>query len=206
MDQMPVGTIEGHCMNWAFVDYENVGSLESLDIPAYERVFVFCGPKNTKIKMGTLPSDGFCKIELIGVTTTGANNLDFHLAFHLGRFHEVAERGVEFHIISNDSGFNGLVNHLKKLGRSCKKVVTKKATPKPETQLSLSDEASLVIARLKQLDGRKRPRKRSSFLNWIKSQCQGQTNGTSPDSISRELVNAKVILESGPNITYAIKR
>ena len=189
-------------MNWAFVDYENVGSLEVLNIPDYERVFVFCGPKNTKIKVGTLPSDGFCQIELIGVTTMGANNLDFHLAFHLGRFHEVAEKRVAFHIISNDAGFNGLVNHLKKLGRNCKKVVTKKVTPKPEAQLPLSDEASSVIARIKQLDGRKRPRTRSSFLNWIKSQCQGQTNGTFPDSICRELLNAKVILESGPNITY----
>src|SRR5690606_6825410 len=100
-------------MNWAFVDYENVGTLEGLNISDYERVFVFCGPKNTRIKVGALPTEGFCRIELIGVATTGANNLDFHLAFHLGRFHEVAENGVAFHIISNDGGFNGLVNHLK---------------------------------------------------------------------------------------------
>src|SRR5690606_40362851 len=66
-----------------------------------------CGPKNTRIKVGALPTEGFCRIELIGVATTGANNLDFHLAFHLGRFHEVAENGVAFHIISNDGGFNG---------------------------------------------------------------------------------------------------
>ena len=152
-------------MNWAFVDYENVGSLEALNFPDYERVFVFCGPKNTKIKVGALPSDGFCQIELIGVTTMGSNNLDFHLAFHLGRFHEIAEKDVTFHIISNDSGFNGLITHLEKLGRSCEKVVTKKATSKPEVRSSLSDEASFVIARLKQLDGRKRPRKKLGFMN-----------------------------------------
>jgi hypothetical protein len=203
---MPASTIEGNCMNWAFVDYENVGSLEALNIPEYDRVFVFCGPKNTKIKVGSLRSDGFCQIELIGVTTMGANNLDFHLAFHLGRFHEVAAKGVAFHIISNDSGFNGLVNHLKKLGRNCKKVATRKVIPKPAAKLSLSDEASLLIARIRQLDGRKRPRKRSSFLNWIKSQCQGRTNGTTPDSIYRELLNAKVIQESGSNITYTLER
>ncbi|QBQ53380.1 PIN domain-containing protein [Nitrosococcus wardiae] len=193
-------------MNWAFVDYENVGSLEALNISAYERVFVFCGPKNTKIKVGALPSDGFCRIELIGVTTMGANNLDFHLAFHLGRFHEVAEKGVAFHVISNDSGFNGLVSHLKKLGRNCKKVGTKEATPKQPAPLSLSGEASLVVARLKQLDGRKRPRKKASFLNWIKSQCQGLSNRTSPESVCKELVSAKVIRESGSDIAYEIER
>jgi hypothetical protein len=152
-------------VNWAFVDYENVGSLEGLIISDYERVFVFCGPKNTRIKVGAVPTEAFCRLELIGVTTTGANNLDFHLAFHLGRFHEVAEKDVTFHIISDDSGFNGLVNHLKKLGRSCKRVATKVMAPKQAVPPPLSEEASLVVARLKQLDGRKRPRKKASFIN-----------------------------------------
>jgi hypothetical protein len=95
-------------MNWAFVDYENVGSLEALKLSDYERVFVFCGPKNTRIKTGALPAGEFCRIELIGISTTGANNLDFHMAFHIGRLHEIAESGVIFHIVSNDAGFNCL--------------------------------------------------------------------------------------------------
>jgi hypothetical protein len=193
-------------MNWAFVDYENVGSLEALNISDYERVFVFCGPKNTRIKVGTLPSNEFYGIELIGVTTTGANNLDFHLAFHLGRFHEVADKGVAFHIISNDSGFNGLVNHLKKLGRNCKQVATKIAMPKQASTPSLSDEASLVVSRLRQLDGRKRPRKKGSFINWIKSQCQGLASGVHPEAVCKELVSAKFIRESGSDIAYEIER
>lgn len=193
-------------MNWAFVDYENVGSLEGLNISDYERVFVFCGPKNTRIKVGALPTEGFCRIELIGVTTTGANNLDFHLAFHLGRFHEVADKGVSFHIISNDCGFNGLVNHLKKLGRSCKKVVTKVVSTEQAAPPPLSEAASLVVARLKQLDGRKRPRKKPSFVNWIKSQCQGLANGAHPEAVCKELVSAKLIRESGSDIAYEIER
>lgn len=192
-------------MNWAFVDYENVGSLEALNISDYERVFVFCGPKNTRIKVGALPSEGFCRIELIGVTTTGANNLDFHLAFHLGRLHEVADKGVAFHIISNDSGFNGLVNHLKNLGRSCKKLATKVALHKKDTPQTLSEGASLVVTRLKQLDGRTRPRKRASFINWIKSQCQGLANKTQPEDVCKELVSAKLIRESGSDIAYDMK-
>lgn len=195
-------------MIWAFVDYENVGSLETLSISEYERVFVFCGPKNTKIKVGELPSSTFCRIELIGLHTTGSNNLDFHLAFYVGRFHEIAEKDVEFHIVSNDSGFNGLVNHLKKIGRSCKKVATKvtKPTQKQEALPALGGEASLIVSRLKQLDGRKRPRKKVGLLNWIKSQCQGMTNGISPESILKELVGVKFIRESGTDIAYEIER
>lgn len=193
-------------MIWAFVDYENIGSLEALNIPEYQRIFVFCGPRNTKIKFGTLPSSGFCGIELIGVTTVGPNNLDFHMAFHLGRFHEIAEKSVEFHIISNDSGFNGLVNHLKKIGRSCKKVSIQHIPPAQTVHPELSGGASLVVAKLKQLDGRKRPRKRARFLNWIKSQCQGLPDSPSPETICQELVKVKMVRESGTDVTYEIER
>lgn len=203
-------------MNWAFVDYENIGTLESLSVSDYERIFVFCGPKNTRVKIGAPPFDGFCRIELIGVTTTGSNNLDFILAFHLGRFHELAGKSVTFHIISNDGGFNGLVNHLKKIGRPCKKVVTKvvnppkaatkKATPPKVDSIPLSEEASLVVSRLKQLDGRKRPRKREKFQNWIKSQCQGISNSALPEVVYKELINLKLVLESGADISYELSR
>lgn len=202
-------------MNWAFVDYENIGTLENLTASDYDRIYVFCGPKNTRVKIGAPPFDRFCRIELIGASTTGSNNLDFILAFHLGRFHEVADKSVTFHIISNDGGFNGLVNHLKKIGRSCKKMVTKvanppkavtKATSPKETPPSLSEEASLVVSRLKQLDGRKRPRKREKFLNWIKSQCQGLPNSALPEAVYKELVNGKLVLEAGADISYELTR
>lgn len=193
-------------MIWAFVDYENVGSLEAVNFSEYVKVFVFCGPKNTKIKFGILPTSDFCSIELIGVTTMGNNNLDFHLAFHLGRYHEIADENITFHIISNDSGFNGLVKHLKKIGRNCKKVVTKPSVPFMSAQSALSEAASLVLSKLKQLDGRKRPRKRAKFLNWIKSQCQGLSNSATPEDVCKELIKAQLVRESGSNITYKIGR
>ena len=124
-------------MIWAFVDYENVGSLENLNIPEYERIFVFCGPNNTKIKVGKLSSDAFCRMELIGLNSTGSNNLDFHLAFYVGRYHEVADKNVTFHIVSNDTGFNGLVNHLKRIGRDCKKIEIKKTKTKEKKEAPL---------------------------------------------------------------------
>ena len=193
-------------MIWAFVDYENVGSLESINLSEYEKVFVFCGPKNKKINFGIVPSSDFCSIELIGITTMGNNNLDFHLAFHLGRFHEIADKNITFHIVSKDSGFNGLVNHLKKIGRKCKKVSTKPSENIKNAQSSLSESASLVLFKLKQLDGRKRPRKRVKFLNWIKSQCQGHTNPATPEEVCKELVMARLVQESGSDITYKLGR
>lgn len=125
-------------MHWAFVDYENVGSLEDISLEQYERIYVFCGPKNSKLKLGELPAEGFCRIELIGLKTSGRNNLDFHLTFYLGRHHEVAEKHVGFHVISNDIGFEGVVEHLRKLGREAQRIGTRqpraKTNPRAEAR------------------------------------------------------------------------
>ena len=192
-------------MIWAFVDYENTGSLENVNLLEYERIFVFCGPRNNKIKFGVLPSESFCCIEVIGVRTLGSNNLDFHLAFHLGRLHEVAAQGIEFHIISNDTGFNGLVNHLKKIGRTCKKVATRSEIPSKAHQPQLSDCTSKLVTKLRQLDGRKRPRKKEKLLNWIKAHLNGQSGTLSPDAVYNELIVGKLVQEVGSDIRYVLK-
>jgi hypothetical protein len=193
-------------MFWAFVDYENVGSLEALNIAEYEKIYVFCGPKNTRITFGSLPPEGFCSIELIGVATMGANNLDFRIAFHMGRFHEIADKAIAFHIVSNDTGFNGLVNHLKKIGRKCKTVSTNAPHVAKTKSPELSECASIVMSKLSKLDGRKRPRKPPKFLNWVKSQCQGLANSPERQAIFEELVKANIVQETESNISYEFGR
>ncbi len=125
-------------MNWAFVDYENVRSLESVNLANYQRVFIFCGPQNKTIKFDDLPPAGISRIELISVPTSSKNNVDFHLAFHLGIEHGSADSSISFHVISNDKGYQGLIHHLELLGRRCslvepnagKKAATRKAASK----------------------------------------------------------------------------
>lgn len=192
-------------MQWGFVDYENTGSLEAIDLSKYQRLFVFLGPKNTKLKLGEVSSVDFCTLEIISLNTMGPNNLDFHLAFHLGRYHESADGAIQFHIISNDSGFNGLINHVKGLGRKCKRVSTKevkKTTVTPQ----LSPCAEIIVERLAPMDGRKRPRKKAKLVNWIKSQCAHLLNGAEPATYYEELKKAKIIRESGSDVAYVIKR
>lgn len=189
-------------MQWGFVDYENVGSLETIDLGKYDRIFVFLGPKNKQLKLGGNSPVGFCSIDLISLKTIGPNNLDFHLAFHLGRFHELAEELIEFHIITNDSGFNGLINHIKGLGRRCKKVTLERNDKKSQRIVSLSPGAELIVARLAPMDGRKRPRTTIKLKNWIKSQCTQVMNDTDPGEYYEELKNTKIIHENELRITY----
>jgi hypothetical protein len=107
------------------------------------------------------------------------------------------------------------VSHLKKIGRACKKVATKviqpaqKVQPKQPKEVALllpvlAEGACLVVEKLKQLDGRKRPRKKASLLNWIKSQCQGLPNTGLPETIFDELKKVKIVCDSGTIISYEL--
>ncbi len=192
-------------MIWGFVDYENTGTLEGVSINEYNRLFVFCGPKNKKIKFGELSSTKFCQIELLGIKTTGANNLDFHIAFYLGRFQESASKDIEFHIISNDTGFNGLVNHLKKIGRKCKRISTKAPNLDTTIGIELNDGAALVISRLAQMDEKKRPKEKSSLVNWINSQCKLIKPEVVSEKIYEELKLSAKITDSTAGIVYHLK-
>ena len=66
----------------------------------------------------------------------------------------------------------------------------------------LSEDTKLVINGLKPLDGRKRPRKKASLMNWIKSRCQKLANATSHESIYKELLNMEYVQESDSGISY----
>ena len=195
-------------MIWAFVDYENTGSLEGVDYKLYQRVIVFCGPKNSKIKLGDADFSEFISIEIIKLKTMGADNLDFHIAYYLGKYSEIASQDIEFHVISKDNGFNGLVNHIKKTGRRCKKVTiqeksNRNSKPPP---VPLSPCAELAVTRLASIDGRKRPRKKEKLANWIGSQCRTVGGDIDPLAVLKELNLSGLVISTGVDIKYQLER
>ena len=131
-------------MVWAFVDYENMGSLESIELENYQRLIIFCGPRHRKLNLGEIPTSSFCHLELIRMASTGNNNLDFHLAFYLGVHHLEAGKEVEFQVISNDKGFDGVIAHLAEMGRLCSRINSSKnkTTKKGGSQESRSKKDS----------------------------------------------------------------
>ena len=99
-------------MFWAFVDYENFGSLDSVNLAQYQRILVFLGAKQSKMNVGEQFPVGFCTVEMLKVKKSSANNVDFHIAYYLGKFATEADPAVDFHVMSNDSGYDGLLAHI----------------------------------------------------------------------------------------------
>lgn len=191
-------------MIWGFVDYENVGSLKDIEFSTYQKLFIFCGPKNPNIKLGNAAISEFINIQIIKLQTNGANNLDFHIAYYLGKFAQTAPRDTQFHVITKDNGFNGLVSHIKKTGRICKKI-TLKDEQKPQ-HIKLSPCAELTVERLSHIDGRKRPRKEQKLTNWVDSQCRTIGKNINAKSVLGELAKAGLININNQVIKYTLKR
>ena len=103
-------------INYIFIDYENI---QPEDIELVKNnlfiVKIFIGANQTKIPVkiaSTLQKLGE-KAEYILLESSGHNALDFHIAYYIGNQVITDPKGY-FHIISKDSGFDPLINHLKK--------------------------------------------------------------------------------------------
>lgn len=100
-------------MHYILIDYENVQPdirpmAEDFEID----VTVFIGPRQrvnrqTNEAIQQMDTRG----EVIKVSNAGPNALDFHLAFHLGQL-VMSDATSTFEIISNDKGYDSLVNQL----------------------------------------------------------------------------------------------
>lgn len=111
-------------MHYVLIDYENVQPDISAMASDYNvDVTVFLGAlqrinRHTSETVWLMDT----RAEVIKMTTTGPNALDFHLAFHLGQL-VMADPVGSFEIISNDKGYDSLIERLQDRG------VTIKRTP-----------------------------------------------------------------------------
>lgn len=97
------------------IDYENV-QVQSLALLKEENfnVIIFLGKTNTKLDKSLviqIQQRGE-KARYVELETSGKNALDFHIAFYIGHLSASDPSGF-FHIISKDTGFDPLLQHLK---------------------------------------------------------------------------------------------
>ena len=111
--------------NYVLIDYENVQpeALSVLDEEHF-KVLVFVGASQTKLAFeaaAALQRMGN-RAEYIKISGNGSNALDFHIAFYIGQLAS-SDPTAYFHIISKDTGFDPLIQHLKSkklfAARSC---------------------------------------------------------------------------------------
>lgn len=179
-------------MKWAFIDYENIGSLGKVELSNYERVIVFLGSKQPRLDFHKSKYDKPISMVVVQLKASQQNNLDFHLAYYLGKLDCEAQPKVSFEVVSNDTGFGPLIAHIKNNGRPCRQL--KVASVPADTQK--------LVQSLKSKPKEKRPQKVASLRNHIASHLGLIGNDVAVQDRLDRLVAESVINISDEAIEY----
>jgi len=101
-------------VNYVFVDYENVHNVDlSLIGKKTVHLTLLLGARQTKLDAALVEKlmEHASSVQLVRLNSSGKNALDFALAYYVGRAVQ-ADPNAYFHIISKDTGFDPLIEHL----------------------------------------------------------------------------------------------
>lgn len=192
--------------NYVLIDYENVqpDTLAVLDKEHF-KVIVFIGANQAKIPFELVSAIQRMgdRAEYIKIAGNGPNTLDFHIAFYIGQL-ATQEPQACFHIISKDTGFDPLIQHLKdrKILACRARGVADIAIVKAADSKSPDEKLSLILMNLQQR-GAGRPRTVKSLSNTINSLFQGQLSEQELLSLLGELQKRSVVTIHDTRVSYA---
>ncbi len=193
--------------NYVLIDYENVQptSLAGLDAEHF-RVLVFVGASQNKLTFETAAAVQKlgARAEYIKIARNGSNALDFHIAFHIGHL-AAQDPSAFFHIISRDTGFDPLIQHLKerKVFASRSKDVLDIPLLKVANSKTTPEKIDVVLANLQQR-GASMPRTLKTLTSTMSSLFQKQLTEQELASLLKELQAKGFIAVNETKVTYAL--
>lgn len=163
--------------NIVLIDLESVQPASlALLAPEYFRVKVFVGATQSKLsfELATAMQQMGERAEYIKIAGVGKNALDFHIAYYIGRI-AAEQPETFFHIISKDTGFDPLIQHLKEQKIFCDRCECLEDIPAVRAAQVKSPEerAILFMSRLLQPNATK-PRTEKTLRSAISAHFQRQ--------------------------------
>ncbi|MCX7257776.1 MAG: PIN domain-containing protein [Polaromonas sp.] len=193
------------CIDWENVQPEVFPSLHAEHV----NMLVFVGAQQGKLsfpvveavqKMGS-------RAQYVKVTQPGNNALDMHIAFYLGKI--ASEKPTAyFHIISKDTDYDPLVQHLKSLGIGAKRHsdVMDIEWIKHTKSIALAKESNdffQVAVEWLQARSNNRPASVQAIKNTLKSAALGNSlDDTQAETVFNELVEKKYVVVHGAQVIY----
>lgn len=199
--------------NYVLIDYENVRpeSLAGLDAEHY-RVLVFVGASQSKLsfELAAAMQQLGARAQYIKIAGNGPNALDFHIAFHMGRI-AAEDPAAYFHIISKDTGFDPLIQHMK--GRhvfACRSADIREMPPLKAANSAAApapapDKFDLVVANLRQR-GASRPRTVKTLTSTVGAIFQKKLGEDELAALMTRLEAEGFITVNGTKVVYDLPR
>jgi hypothetical protein len=187
------------------VDFENIQRLDfdNMDI-SNTNLAIFVGKSQNKIPFSLVEkAQSFGeRLVWIKIAGDGKNNLDFHLAFELGRLCERMDKDVELIILSKDSGYDSLIRYINELGIKTRRIANPAELSDNTKPLPSSNFTKYIVNNLMKIDGQKRPRTIRTLRKHIESLLRDKAGASEIDAILEEMFIKGLLAEINNRLKY----
>ena len=188
------------------VDYENVQRIDLAALPDGFRVTIFvgCGQKTIPVGLVQNAQKLGRKLEWIKLAASGANALDFYIAYYLGRRLSRSPKTVCV-ILSGDSGFDPLLYHLKQQGFCCHRISSlSELEIKPKNEISAPYESNYerVLRFIAKTEFKSRPARRAALLNHICAMFSQKLSEEEATAVIKQLFDEGKVTENNEMLSY----
>lgn len=193
--------------SYVLIDYENVqpAAIEALEHENFH-VMVFVGASQSKViyEVASVLQRMGDRASYIKISGSGSNALDFHVAYYIGRL-AAKEPEAYFHIVSKDTGFDPLLQHLKSKKISASRVNSVKDLPIVKVTASKSnpDRVSVVIANLNQRRA-SNPRTLKTLASTINALFQKSLSEAEIEDIISKLTDKGIVVINQSKVSYVL--
>lgn len=193
--------------HFILIDYENVqpATIDHLNHDHF-KILVFIGAHQTKVTVdvaAALQKFG-ARATYIKISGNGSNALDFHIAFYIGHL-AAQEPDAWFHIISKDTGFDPLIEHLKrkKIRANRAQNITDLPGVKTPHATAPPEQVALIITNLHQR-GTSKPRTVKTLVSTINALFQKKLSKSDLSALVDELQTRGIIQVKDTKVTYTL--
>jgi hypothetical protein len=193
--------------NYVLIDYENVqpDAMAALDRECFS-VIVFVGANQAKVsyEVASVLQRMGERAAYIKIEGNGSNALDFHIAYYIGQL-AAKEPAAYFHIVSKDTGFDPLIQHLKskKISSGRCKSISDIPLLKIESASTPSERVAAVVANLRQR-GTSKPRTVRTLNSTINALFHKSLPEAEIGLIIAELTKAGIIQVQQTKVSYTL--
>jgi hypothetical protein len=190
--------------NIVLIDFENVQP-EALGLlaEAHFRVLLFLGANQKKLSVDTVKAVHALgeRATYITISGNGSNALDFHIAYYIGAL-AAEDPTAYFHIISKDTGFDPLLQHLKSKKIHVGRVSTIGAIPaiKASNSRTPADRAQVVIDKISKSS---KPRSVKTLSSTVNATFAKQLTDAEIAAVIADLTERGFITIDGTTVTYS---
>ncbi len=191
--------------NYVPIDYENVQPTDmGLLRDGSFKVRLFLGPNQSRIpvSLATALQALGRDAEYVVLEAAGSNALDFHIAYYVGVL-SAHEPSAFFHIISKDTGFDPLIQHLKGKGVLAQRSTRIADIPplKPDLFSTSDEQTEAAIAYLVRLKAAK-PRTQKTLLGTLHVLFKKELSEGQLSALFASLRKRGVVTIEGTKLSY----